>query len=269
MEATMTGQYGGAAAGGYDQAFGQVSRDFVPTLLRVARLARGMRVLDIATGTGAAAEGAVATVGPAGHVVAADLSPAMLDKARGRLDGLPNLAFAVEDGQHLSFPDGSFDAVLCQMSLMLFDNPARGLSEFRRVLREGGWAAVSVNTVPGRSFHTRVNDAIARRVPARAAAAGRFFSLGDADRLRALFEAAGFRDVGATAEARRYPFPSFDTYFEPIERGWGQAGQEYLALPAEMRRAVREDVRRGLEGDAGAGGPVEVEVELLFVGGRR
>jgi hypothetical protein len=32
---------------------------------------------------------------------------------------------------------------------------------------------------------------------------------------------------------------------------------------------VREEVRRGLEGDAETGGPVEVEVELLFGSGRR
>ena len=60
-----------------------------------------------------------------------------------------------------------------------------------------------------------------------------------------------------------------DPYFEPIERGWGQAGQEYLALPAELRRAVREDVRRGLEGDAETGGPIEVPVEFLFGSGCR
>jgi ubiquinone/menaquinone biosynthesis C-methylase UbiE len=259
---------GAATAGGYDRAFGHVSREFVPTLLRAARVAPGQRVLDIATGTGAAAEAAAAVVGPSGRIVAADISRPMLEKARERLGGLPNVSLAVADAQALTFPDGSFDAVLCQMSLMLFADPARGLSEFRRVLREGGRAAVSVNTVPARSFHTRVNDAVGRHVAAKAAAAGRFFSLGDARLLRSLFEVAGFRHVEVAMEARRYPFPSFGAYFEPIEQGWGQAGQEYLALPADLRRAVREEVRRGLEGDTGTGGPVEVEVELLFGSGR-
>jgi ubiquinone/menaquinone biosynthesis C-methylase UbiE len=266
----VSDRYGGAATvGGYDQAFGHVSREFVPSLLWAAGVAAGQRVLDIATGTGAAAEAAAAIVGPSGQVIAADISRPMLDKARERIGTLPNIRFAVEDAQALTFPDESFDAVLCQMSLMLFDDPARGLSEFRRVLREGGRTAVSVNTVPGRSFHTRVNDAIGHRLPARAAAAGRFFCLGDTQRLRALFEAACFRDVEVATETRRYSFQSFDAYFKPIEQGWGQAGQEYLALPGEVRRAVREDVRRGLESNTGVGGPVEVEVELLFVGGRR
>jgi hypothetical protein len=79
----------------------------------------------------------------------------------------------------------------------------------------------------------------------------------------------GFTDVKVTAEVRHYPFPSFAAYFAPIEQGWGQAGQEYVALPADVRRAVRDEVRRGLEGNSGMGGPVEVAVEILFGGGRK
>jgi ubiquinone/menaquinone biosynthesis C-methylase UbiE len=258
-----------AGAGGYDRVFGHVSREFVPRLLAAARLARGQRVLDIATGTGIAAEMAAEAVGPSGRVVAADISRPMLDGARERLGGLANTSLAVEDGQALTMPDGSFDAVLCSMALMLFPDPARGLAEFRRVLREGGRAAVSVNTTPGRAFVTRVNAVIGRHVPSRAEAAARYFSLGDPARLGGLFEAAGFREVEVASEARRYTFPSFDAYFEPVERGWGSSGAEYVSLPDEVRRLVREDVRRQLEGDAGSGGPVEVPVEILFGSGRK
>jgi nitroreductase len=49
----------------------------MPFLLRAAHLAPGMRVLDIATGTGHSAEAALAAVGPTGHVTAADVSPDM------------------------------------------------------------------------------------------------------------------------------------------------------------------------------------------------
>jgi len=100
------------AAAEYDRAFAHVSTHFVPSLLRAARLAPGMRVLDVATGTGLAAEPALAVVGPAGHVTAADVSPAMVEKARARLGKAPNASTSVEDGQALSFADGDFDAVL-------------------------------------------------------------------------------------------------------------------------------------------------------------
>jgi ubiquinone/menaquinone biosynthesis C-methylase UbiE len=108
--------YGDAAAAGYDRTFAHISARFVPVLLRAARLASGMRVLDIATGTGLAAEAAAEAVGPTGHVVAADISPAMLDRARERLGARPNVSFAVEDGQDLRLPGEGFDAVLCNMA---------------------------------------------------------------------------------------------------------------------------------------------------------
>jgi ubiquinone/menaquinone biosynthesis C-methylase UbiE len=255
-----------AAAAGYDRAVGRSTGQSIPALLRAARLAPGMRVLDIATGTGLAAEAAAQAVGPSGHMVAADISPAMLDRARGRLGGAPNVSLALEDGQSLSFPDGGFDAVLCNMGLMYFPDPARGLSEFRRVLRPGGRAAVSVNTTPERSNVQRINLAIGRHAPALAEAAARLFSLGDAARLRGLFERAGFGGVEIATETRRLAFPSFDAYFEPVEQGGGSTGEAYVALPKEQRRAVREEVRREV-GDAG--GPIAIEVEIRFASGRR
>jgi hypothetical protein len=151
---------------------------------------------------------------------------------------------------------------------MLFPNPARGLSEFFRVVREGGRAAVSVGTTSQRSFVARVSTAIGRHFPSRAASAARFFSLGDAERLRALFEAAGFRTVETISETRRFPFPSF-AYFEPIEAGWGNIGSEYVSLASEVRHAVREEVRRELEDDELPGRPIDVEVEILVASGHK
>ena len=62
----------------------------------------------------------------------------MVGKARGRLGKAPNVSVSVEDGQALSFSDASVDAVLCNLGLMFFPDPVRGLSEIRRVLRPGG-----------------------------------------------------------------------------------------------------------------------------------
>ena len=135
------------AAAEYDRAFAHVTAHFMPFLLRAAHIAPGMRVLDIATGTGLSAEAALAAVGHTGHVTAADVSPAMAEKARERLGKVPNASVSVEDGQALSLADCSFDAVLCNLGPMFFPDPVPGLSEFRRVLRPGGRVAVSVNTV--------------------------------------------------------------------------------------------------------------------------
>jgi len=258
--------YKNEAAAGYDRAFAPITTHFVPFLLRAAHIAPGMRVLDIAAGTGIAAEAALGIVGPAGHVTAADFSPAMVEKARERLARANNASVAVEDGQALSFSDQTFDAVLCSLGLMFFPDPPRGVAEFHRVLRPGGRAAVSVNTVPERSYNNRINLAIARYVPSLAEAAARVFSLGDERKLRSLFEAAAFRGVEITTEIHRFALPSFYAYFKPFEQGAGSPGQAFVSLSEDARHAVREEVRRDL-GDTG--GPIEVEVEYRFGSGRR
>ena len=52
----------------------------------------------------------------------------------------------------------------------------------------------------------------------------------------------------------------------PYEQCAGSSGQASISLPEEVRRAVREEVRRDL-GDMG--GAIEVEVEIRFGSGRR
>ena len=156
------------AAALYDEAFAHVTAYFMPFLLQAAGVAPGMRILDIATGTGLSAEAALAAVGPTGHITAVDISPAMVAKARERLGDAPNVALSVEDGQALSFPNESFDAVLCNLGLMFFPDPVRGLTEFRRVLCPGGRVAVSVNTVVERSYNHQINAMIARHLPSLA-----------------------------------------------------------------------------------------------------
>src|SRR4051794_6395273 len=101
----------GKGVGGFDQTFGFRMRQFVPTLIHMAQLAPGQRVLDIATGTGNAAAAALDIIGPAGHVTAADDTPLMLAEARKRLESRSNVSFAVEHAAALTFPNARFDAV--------------------------------------------------------------------------------------------------------------------------------------------------------------
>ena len=67
----------------------------MPFLLRAAHIAPGMHVLDIATGTGLSAEAVLDAVGSTGHVTAADVSPAMAEKARERFGKAPNVSVSV------------------------------------------------------------------------------------------------------------------------------------------------------------------------------
>ena len=143
--------YDATAAAGYERGFARISSHFVPFLLQAGRIGPGQRILDVATGTGLAAEAALGIIGAGGHLTATDISEQMAERARERLNGATNVSIRVDDGQAMGLPDDSFDAVLCSLGLMFFPDPARGLAEFYRVLRPGGFAAVSVNTVPERS----------------------------------------------------------------------------------------------------------------------
>lgn len=256
--------YDSRSAAGYERGFARISSHFIPFLLNAAGVDPGHRILDVATGTGLAAEAALAVVGATGHVTATDISPQMAEQARKRLKHASNATVQIEDGQAIGLPDESFDAVICSLGLMFFPNPARGLGEFRRVLRNRGRAAVSVNTIPERSYNTRIHPLMVRYVPSLEQDALRLFSLGSERRLSALFADAGFSDVTIATRMHRFGVASFDEYFAHIERGWGSAGQVFASLPEDIKRAVRDDARRDL-GDNG--GPIEIEVEFMIASG--
>jgi ubiquinone/menaquinone biosynthesis C-methylase UbiE len=72
-------------------------------LIQHARLEPGMRVLDLACGTGDPALEIARRVGPHGRVTATDLSPQMLDECRKHASaaGIANMNFAVVDAENL------------------------------------------------------------------------------------------------------------------------------------------------------------------------
>jgi ubiquinone/menaquinone biosynthesis C-methylase UbiE len=180
-----------SGAAGYDGLFGHVTRSILPALLAAAQIAPGHRVLDVATGTGAAAEAVARLVGPSGQVIAGDISAAMLDIAERNLRDMP-IRMEQFDGHALPYPDRHFDRVICQLGLAFFDDPARGLAEFNRVLAPAGRTAVSVNSTPERSLFTRIGTVIAKHVPSKAERLNRYASIRTAERLGALLHGAGF-----------------------------------------------------------------------------
>jgi ubiquinone/menaquinone biosynthesis C-methylase UbiE len=89
-------------------------------------------ILEVGTGTGLQ----LPTYPPGvSSVVAIDIDPELLARARLRR---PGVSLQQADVQQLPFPDGSFDAVVACLVFCTVADPARGLSEIRRVLRPGG-----------------------------------------------------------------------------------------------------------------------------------
>ena len=173
------------------------------------------------------------------------------------------------DGQRLACRSGIFDAVVCQLGLMFFPEPLRGLEECREPCASGGRIALQVWSQPDRvPFYGILADALIREFPDQRDALYRPSSLADPDRLLALLVRAGFRDVSVTPERHGLAFESFEEYWQPIEAGASRIGQFYLELPESRRQVVREEVR-GRMSSFQSGGRLTLEAEAFIGRGLR
>jgi demethylmenaquinone methyltransferase/2-methoxy-6-polyprenyl-1,4-benzoquinol methylase len=103
----------------------------------------GMRVLDLAGGTGDLARLFCDRVGPTGEVVLTDINDAMLGFGRDRLLDAGRIVPVVQcDAEKLPFPAGHFDCVSIAFGLRNVTRKEAALAEMRRVLKPGGVAAV-------------------------------------------------------------------------------------------------------------------------------
>jgi len=133
--------------------------------LQRAGLKRGMRVLDIATGTGLVAREALAIVGGEGIVVGLDPSAGMLDQAQQ-----VHIPLVRALGEKLPCADGSFDFVSMGFAMRHVADLEALFGEIRRVLRPGGTACIleltrpksDLAVVPLRAFMTGVVPNVAR-----------------------------------------------------------------------------------------------------------
>ena len=106
----------------------------------MGELKGGERVVDMGSGSGLDSLIAARMVGPTGAVVGVDMTPAMLEKARGAADesGLDNVEFREGYAEQLPVPDGWADVVISNGVLNLVPDKRAALHEMARVLKPGG-----------------------------------------------------------------------------------------------------------------------------------
>ena len=247
----------------YDRYTGRWSRLFVPDTIAAASVLQSDKVLDMSTGTGEAAMGLLPVISGPGTLIGADISPEMARAARQRVSDERFLPITA-DGQELPFRSGCFDAVICQLGLQFYPDPARGLSEFRRVLRPEGIASVCVISEPDRApIWGFLAEAIAKHLPEKRDILMASFSLSDAKRLEGLFRAAGFANVGVKRVTRYDVMRGLDEYWNSIEAGIGSMPQMYLMLNENDRHSVREEVTTRLSRFM-VGGELRLSMEMLI-----
>lgn len=243
------GQVTSSAAEFYDEFFvPALFAEWGPRLADAAGIGEGMRVLDVACGTGLLALAAADVVGHMGAVVGVDLNPGMLAVARRKRS---DVAWHECAAEALPFESQSFDVVVSQFGLTFFADRRRSLEEMWRVLRPGGRLAVAVwgslDEAPGYAAATSLmsrlfGDAVADLLRSP-------YSLGDREELRSLLAAAGIREARVKLAPGVARFPSIRAWMECDVRGWTLGTElddrqfERLASEAENELSgfLRED----------------------------
>jgi SAM-dependent methyltransferase len=107
-----------------------------PRLVEACGIEPGMRVLDVAAGTGNASLPAAAA---GADVTASDLTPELLEAGRARAQeaGL-SLEWVEADAENLPFDDQSFDVVMSSIGAMFAPRHQDVADELVRVCRPGG-----------------------------------------------------------------------------------------------------------------------------------
>lgn len=122
-------------------------------------------VLEIAAGTGVVTRAMVDAFGANVSIVATDINQPMLDYgASVRADA--NVTWKQADAQALPFDDQTFDAVVCQFSVMFFPDRVKAYTEALRVLKPGGLFHFSVwDEIEENEFANTVTEAMAEVFP--------------------------------------------------------------------------------------------------------
>jgi len=129
----------------YHEAFSRLTQQAIDPLLDAAGVGAGMRVLDVATGPGHAADAAARR---GATPIGIDFSETMVAEARRHY---PHLEFRAGHAESLAFGDAEFDAVVCNFGMLHFAEPERAAAEAFRVLKPGGCYAFTVWDAPERA----------------------------------------------------------------------------------------------------------------------
>ena len=106
--------------------------------LKRIELSERCKILDLACGTGDFTV-ELARLWPNAETIGVDLTPRMLDIAREKLSGIPNVTYLTGDAQNLSMlKSDEFSLIVCAFGFRNFPDKAKALSECHRLLAGGG-----------------------------------------------------------------------------------------------------------------------------------
>ena len=241
------------------------------TLIEMAGIRPGMRVLDLACGAGSQTIQAAARVGSNGSIVACDISATMLDHVRqnasaARLQNIETLECAAED---LDDTLPQFDAAISRLGLMLFPSPSSALRATHRVLKSSARFAALVFTTPDKNPFMGQTMAIllrcAGKSPPKPGQPG-VFALGGNGILQQLMQDSGLTYVQTKHVTALLNLPNASHALEMMQEAFGA----YRAVVADLSDAEKSkawnEVYECLKQFEGVGG-FRAEFEFIIGAG--
>jgi ubiquinone/menaquinone biosynthesis C-methylase UbiE len=245
-------------------------------LIELAGVKVGDRVLDLASGIGEPGLSAAHRVGPTGHVVVTDLSPAMLAIAMERASqmGLTNVEFDEMDAEAIDLPERSFDVVVCRFGLMFLADVLKGLKGIYKVLGPGGRLATATARAPQPNAMTEwvlgpLVKALGISPPPPLPGAPGIFALGDPARIERLLDDAGFTEIHAEVVAYVSDFDSGEELATWQFAISAPIRQMLAGQPSVMREAAWRAVADAANQHADHRGRVSMQGETVLINAKR
>ena len=238
-----------AAAQYYDAGWSARLKPAHDSLLEVADLAPGQKVLETACGTGLVTQRIAQAVTPGGTVMATDLSQNMVDTLGELVEEsrLTNIEAQRMDAEVLDFADAAFDRALCALGLMYVPDPAAALLEMVRMVRPGGRVAATVWGERRNCGWADVFPIVDARVASEVCPM--FFATGAKGAMVRDFESAGLKDIREVRWFQTLRFENAEDVLTSVLLGgpvalavkrfskeiWSEVCDEYLASVADFR----------------------------------
>ena len=243
--------------------------DATETMLDLAHVRTGSRVLDVAAGAGQQSLRAARRVGESGRVLATDIAPNLLELAAAdaEAEGLGQVETLEIDGEALhTLPADSFDAAVSRVGLIYFPDQQQALSGMIHALAPGGRVSVVSYSTPERnaffSIPVRIIRSRAQLPPPLPGQPGPF-SLGADGVLADTLTTAGLRDVEVVAVPSPVRLPSTAECVRFERESFGALHQMMSSLSAEEQDQTWREIEDELaqfEGASGFEGPCEMLV---------
>lgn len=228
---------------------------WAPHVVGAAGVVPGRSVLDVGCGTGVVAREAWARTGGRARIVGVDVNEGMLAVARRVA---PQLEWRQADAVALPFPDASFDAVVCQATLMFVPSPERALAEMARVVAPAGVVVLQVwDELDAQSGWPDFYEVVRRRAgPESDGLVTAYWRLGDLDGLSSACSAAGLRVEATQTLTEPALFGSVED-FVATEVGGTPLGER---LPGPTYAGILDEARTVLAPWRTPGGRLELPI---------